>query len=202
MSDELLEYYQKTRTITENICEHLSLDILECQPIEFTSPPKWHLGHTSWFFEEFILKPYFKNYKPIDEFYRVAFNSYYKSQGEHCPRKERGQILRPTFSEVMEYRRFVDNHIFELLLYSENNDVKNNIILGLHHEQQHQELLLMDIKYILSKCFLNEVYQNKKSFFKSETFAHEYLCMEGGLFEIGANSKNKFYFDNEAPEFK
>jgi formylglycine-generating enzyme required for sulfatase activity len=102
----------------------------------------------------------------------------------------------------MEYRRFVDDHIFQLLLFSDSHDVKTNIILGIHHEQQHQELLLMDIKYILSKCFSSELYHNKKSFIKSESFALEYLNFEGGIVDIGADSKIKFYFDNEAPEFK
>lgn len=204
MSDALLEYFHKTRAITEGICKPLATNVFETQPAEFTSPPKWHLGHTSWFFEEFILRPFMERYKSPDDFYRIAFNSYYKSQGDHLPKSGRGQISHPNVAEIIEYRRHVDYHLLQLLalLGDNNSDIKKRIILGLHHEQQHQELLLMDIKYILNQSFLRDAYNTKDVLLKSKFVDLEFLPQEGGLVNIGAHSQFDFYFDNECPAFQ
>ncbi|APJ03660.1 ergothioneine biosynthesis protein EgtB [Silvanigrella aquatica] len=204
MSNALSKHFHKTRTMTESICKPLSNEIFESQPADFTSPPKWHLGHSSWFFEEFILRPFMKEYPPLNDFYRIAFNSYYKSQGEHWSRNARGQISRPNVAEIIEYRRHVDYHILQLISHLKDNDseIKKRIILGLNHEQQHQELLLMDIKYIIFHSFLGGTYNTKNVLLSSKSVELEFLPLEGGLVNIGANSRFEFYYDNEAPEFK
>ncbi|HER39615.1 MAG TPA: ergothioneine biosynthesis protein EgtB, partial [Salinimicrobium catena] len=148
--EALLELFTETRARTEDICSFLKTEDYVVQPIVDVSPPKWHLGHTTWFFEEFILKENAENYKIFNERFAYVFNSYYESAGDKVVRSDRGNLSRPTVAEVYEYRKYVTEHLLQLLNRKDLSDhLKKVIELGCHHEKQHQELLLTDIKYIL-----------------------------------------------------
>ena len=137
--------YMKWAASTEEICNPLSIEDYIPQPANFVSPPKWHLAHTSWFFEEFILKKHLPDYKIFDEDFCFLFNSYYNNVGERTFRAERGNITRPTVAQVYEYRAYIDMHM-QLLLQLKDPQVHELVELGLNHEQQHQELLITDFK--------------------------------------------------------
>jgi len=164
----LLQQYRKVRAQSEKICAPLQPEDFVVQPITDVSPPKWHLGHMTWFFENFILIEHFENYKLFDERLNYIFNSYYESQGPRILRSNRGNITRPGVETILAYRRYVDEHMEQLLQTPLNQEVQDFIIIGLHHEQQHQELLLTDIKYILGTNPVFPVYskseiKNRKS---------------------------------------
>ena len=138
----VLEHYKNTRAYTNQICKPLEIEDYTPQSTEFASPPKWHLAHTSWFFEEIILKQYIKNYQVFNSDFSFLFNSYYNSLGERLDRSKRGLITRPSITTIFKYRDHVD-HFMTALLEQENlkADIVELVILGLNHEQQHQELL-------------------------------------------------------------
>lgn len=194
--------FSKIRNQTNQICHTLEVEDHVVQPSEEVSPPKWHLSHTSWFFEKFILQPYCANYPTFDEHFDQLFNSYYKSCGEHWLQQDRGILSRPTVKKVYEYRDHIDKHMGELFNSSiiENSEVKTLIEVGLHHEQQHQELLYMDIKYILSVNKGFPKYQ-PSSLNSLNTTSKSWFNVEGGLYTIGA-SNGEFSFDNEQPQHK
>ena len=148
--DALREAFHSIRSHSLVLCEPLETEDYVVQPIADVSPPKWHLAHTSWFFEELLLVRHVPDYARFNEHFPRLFNSYYKSAGEHWLQAERGQLSRPTVREVLAYREHVD-HAMDTLLRDAvlPPDALAQLEIGLHHEQQHQELLLMDIKYIL-----------------------------------------------------
>jgi len=149
LTDNLLSSLMETRAHSEEICAPLQIEDYVVQPIVDVSPPKWHLGHTTWFFEEFILVKFKKDYKRFNKDFAYVFNSYYESMGKRVIRTNRGNLSRPTVSEVYEYRDYVTSQL-ESLLEEEHVDEVNDLIeIGIHHEKQHQELLLTDIKFIL-----------------------------------------------------
>jgi ergothioneine biosynthesis protein EgtB len=166
------------------------------------SPPKWHLGHTSWFFETFLLKSYEKDYVPFHPKYDFIFNSYYESLGTRVFRPTRGLLSRPTVREVYEYRAAVNDRMSKLFNTVNEHDRKNFdflIELGIHHEQQHQELLYMDIKHILSINPLRPIYhQREKQKNASKVPSLKFVDFQGGIHSIGYN-ENGFCFDNELP---
>jgi hypothetical protein len=128
----------------------LEIEDYVVQPIVDVSPPKWHLGHTTWFFETFILIPNFPDYQVFDPQYNFVFNSYYETIGARVIRTDRGNLSRPSVSDIYSYREYVDQNMTVFLSnFDLNEDLKKLFELGLNHEQQHQELLLTDIKYIL-----------------------------------------------------
>lgn len=196
---QLKERFVRIRQNTEEICSRLSPEDHVVQPIVDVSPPKWHLGHTTWFFETFILQPYKNDYSLFNDKYGYLFNSYYESVGERVIRTDRGNITRPTVREILEYRRHVNTHMSEFLDAGINDgDVANLLELGIQHEQQHQELLLYDIKYILGNNPLFPVYININ---KPEQRPHspkppDFLQVESGIYEIGYQGSG-FCFDNE-----
>ena len=145
---DLLQYYLKTRNRSLDLCKGLNAEDYNLQGAEFTSPAKWHLAHTTWFFEEMILKKFLSNYKLFNEHYAFLFNSYYNNLGERVLRNNRGLLSRPYISDVFEYRAYVDKHIQFLLETKAEKNVLELVNLGLQHEEQHQELLIADIKYI------------------------------------------------------
>ncbi len=203
-----LEKYQKTRERTEKLCQPLENEDYVAQPIIDVSPPKWHLGHTTWFFENFVLKNLDKDYKVFNEKYDFIFNSYYESQGERVSRVERGNLTRPCVKEIYDYRAYVDKHLLEAVSERElDTEVYKTIELGLQHEQQHQELLLTDIKYILSKNPLYPIYdknfleEGEKSQNLDKDNAKEYIKIEEGIYEVG-NTGEEFCFDNETGRHK
>lgn len=200
--ESLTDLFRTTRAASEEICKPLAAEVLSLQPKDFTSPPKWHLAHTTWFFEEFILRLFNERYRPLDDQYRKFFNSYYKSQGDHWPRASRGAIERPTVDEVIDYRRYVDAHIIRLALDQSNDEITSRLILGIHHEQQHQELLLMDIKYILSQNPDCEPYRKESAIEHEPSGDIKFILYPEGLIEVGRSENDGFCFDNETPKFK
>src|SRR3954453_4491694 len=144
---QLRSSYKVIRNHSEQICKPLKTEDYVVQPVVDVSPPKWHLGHTTWFFETFLLKPYSKDYKEFDPLFNFVFNSYYESVGARVVRTDRGNLSRPAVDEIYQYRRYVDEAMEKFLTNESSHEVEELIILGFNHEQQHQELLYTDIKY-------------------------------------------------------
>ena len=138
--------YEEVRNLSLTLCQPLETEDFVVQPIVEVSPPKWHLGHTTWFFETFVLIPYANNYQVFNTQYNYLFNSYYEGVGRRIARNQRGNLSRPTVAEVYTYREYVDSQM-QLLLNNESLDseIIERVELGLNHEQQHQELLISDI---------------------------------------------------------
>jgi ergothioneine biosynthesis protein EgtB len=149
----LLEQYRAVRKASEDICRPLQKEDYVVQPIVDVSPPKWHLGHITWFWETFVLTPHHLGYKTYNPDYNFVFNSYYETIGARVIRTDRGNLSRPSVEDIYRYRKYVDTAMTELLSCSPeeqlHEELQSLIILGLNHEQQHQELLFTDIKYIL-----------------------------------------------------
>lgn len=194
---EIRAHYAAVRGQTEKICKPLSLEDYVPQPTGNVSPPKWHLGHTSWFFENFVLAPHLKGYKLFDERLNWFFNSYYESQGPRILRTSRGNMTRPSVETIYAYRKSVDEAIDSLLADEGLTiEVADLITLGLHHEQQHQELLLTDIKYILGTNPLYPALLEKKATKTKAARPLGFLSVAAGLYEIGYRDDD-FCWDNE-----
>jgi ergothioneine biosynthesis protein EgtB len=195
-TEELLHFFSETRIKTEEICKPLKTEDYVVQPVVDVSPPKWHLGHTTWFFEEFVLKPHFKGYKLFHKDFAFVFNSYYESIGEKVIRTNRGNLSRPTVQEIFEYREYIDDSMQQFLKSEIKDELLEVIEIGIHHEKQHQELLLTDIKYILGHNPLFPVYHKDFSELHIENITKEWIKIEEGLYQIG-HSGNEFCYDNE-----
>lgn len=199
----IIQVYQQVRNQTEALCKSLVIEDYVIQSMDDVSPPKWHLAHTTWFFETFILMPH-KGYKPFNPLFHHLFNSYYQSIGNPYPRIRRGLLSRPTVKEIYSYRKYVDEHLKAYIkqLSAESMDsilaTLTTMILGLNHEQQHQELLLMDIKHNFSLDPTFPVYHEHNSKKRSTAIPLEFHLIKGGIVEIGC-SNNEFCFDNELP---
>ncbi|TVR78944.1 MAG: ergothioneine biosynthesis protein EgtB [Chitinophagaceae bacterium] len=204
----LTERVLKVRNDTIEICRPLKTEDYVLQVSDFASPAKWHLGHTSWFFETFILKEFYPEYKEFDSKFGFVFNSYYLSAGEKVARDKRGNISRPTVKEVYEYRDYVDKHLLKLTEFQIDDSnlkrLKYLLEIGLNHEQQHQELLYMDIKYSFFYNPLKPVFDSKSKVdepdFNNEEVV-EWISMEEGVYDIG-HSGNQFCYDNELEKHK
>lgn len=203
-SADLAEAYHRVRSRTEELCEPLETEDYIPQPTVDVSPPKWNIAHTTWFFEEMILKKYVPDYQVFDENFGFLFNSYYNTLGERTARDHRGDLSRPTVKRVFEYRKYVDQKMLELL--SEPGAIATGllaeelVILGLNHEQQHQELFLTDLKFTLAQNPLFPVY--KEGFEKHEPEAGgQFVTFEEGIYEIGFTGDG-FSFDNENSRHK
>ena len=196
----LADSYKLVRRRTEDICSHLQTEDYVVQPMGDVSPPKWHIGHTTWFFETFILKPYFMGYQEYDPNYNFVFNSYYETVGARVIRTDRGNLSRPTVLEVYRYREYVDKAIYEFLCHEPSPEVKELFVLGLNHEEQHQELLYYDIKYILGHNPLFPAYNPAYSSPKIEG-TPGFVSMAEGIYEIGHQGEG-FSFDNELNRHK
>lgn len=195
--EDLRELYLAVRSYTEKLCEPLEIEDYVPQPVVDVSPPKWNIAHTTWFFEEMILKNFSQDYKVFDESFRFLFNSYYNSVGERTLRDHRGDLSRPTVKRIFEYRKYVDEKMYEFLDSDLAQDVRDLVILGLNHEQQHQELFLTDLKYIFGVNPLFPVYRN--DFLPIEVTESEqgdFIEINGGTFDIGFDGGG-FCFDNE-----
>jgi ergothioneine biosynthesis protein EgtB len=197
----LLEEYLQIRKYSEQICEPLQTEDYVVQPVADVSPPKWHLGHTTWFFETFILKPFSVNYQVYNDDYNFVFNSYYETVGNRVIRTDRGNLSRPGVNEIYQYRAYVDEAMTNFLNTPLKDEVKELLILGFNHEQQHQELLLTDIKYILGNNPLFPVYSKDKK----EALAGEnepgLIDISAGIYETGYEGTG-FSFDNELNRHK
>jgi len=188
------------RAATEKLAEPLSPEDQTVQSMTDASPTKWHLAHTTWFFETFVVRPHAPRYRVFDAAYEYLFNSYYEAVGPRHPRPQRGMLTRPGVAEIMAYRRHVSEAVVELLIEG-SNEVADMLELGLHHEQQHQELLLMDAKHLLSLNPLKPAYRRAAPRPTAGTTPLSWLAFDGGLVEIGHDGPG-FAFDNESPRHR
>ncbi len=195
---QLHHLFKQTRKHTEEICSFLETEDYVVQPIVDVSPPKWHLGHTTWFFEEFVLKKYDSTHKLYDPNSAYVFNSYYESVGEKVIRTDRGNLSRPTVAWVYEYRKYITEAINDFIYNSPglSREILEVLEIGCHHEKQHQELLLTDIKYILGNNPLLPVYNEKFDENSIEGHNREWIQVSEGIYEIG-HKENSFCYDNE-----
>lgn len=194
----ILERFISIRNYTKDICLPLEIEDYVVQPTPEVSPPKWHLAHTTWFFEELILNKYIPNYQRFNDKFPELFNSYYKSAGKHWLQSERGNLSRPTVREIFNYREFVDEKVISLLKSGTKID-EFIFEVGLHHEQQHQELLFMDIKNILAQNEIETTYKTDR-IFKDEP-PQQWHSFKAGLYEVGTDTAC-FHYDNESPQHK
>jgi ergothioneine biosynthesis protein EgtB len=191
--------FRQVRATTERLASPLSAEDQTVQTMPDVSPTKWHRAHVTWFFETFILGEYVSGYTPFDDAYAYIFNSYYEAVGARHPRPERGLLSRPGIAEIARYREYVDKAMEALFDELDQPGLPELVTLGLHHEQQHQELLLMDIKHVLSRNPLHPAYL---SLAPAEPAGHPpkagWIEHDGGPVEIGHRGKG-FGFDNEFP---
>lgn len=199
---QLFENYCRIRARSVEICEPLETEDFVVQPVVDVSPPKWHLGHTTWFFETFILIPNLDGYQVFNSQYNFVFNSYYETIGARVIRTDRGNLSRPSVADIFQYRKYVDEQMEIFLLNNDlSDDLQKLFELGLNHEQQHQELLLTDIKYILGHNPLFPGYNENFPLEKSEPENFEMLSFKEGIYEIGFEGEG-FCFDNELNRHK
>ncbi|MCF8367465.1 MAG: ergothioneine biosynthesis protein EgtB [Bacteroidales bacterium] len=198
----LFDFYSKTRSYSEEICKPLKIEDYIPQPTFFISPPKWNLAHTTWFFEEMILKQYLPGYKQFHPRFNFLFNSYYNSLGERTTRQSRGDLSRPTVEEVYQYRHYIDKHM-QILLKSDKLDsiLENLVLLGINHEQQHQELFFTDLKYTFSLNPLLPAYNENALCEDGEDTYKEFVSVESNIYEIGYQGEG-FCYDNELAHHK
>ena len=205
MGEPLLERYASVRRASEALCRPLLPDDYGLQAMPDVSPPKWHLAHTTWFFETFVLRPFLPGYTIFDPQFEVLFNSYYNHVGAQYPRAQRGLLSRPTVEQVFQYRAQVDSAMATLLADSEParvSEIGMRTALGCHHEEQHQELLLTDIKYSFSLNPLRPAYDAQLPLAAAEPGeALEWLARPEAVREIGHDGHG-FAFDNEAPRHR
>jgi ergothioneine biosynthesis protein EgtB len=201
----LAEQYRAVRAQTERLCDTLEVEDMVVSSMPDVSPTKWHLAHTSWFFETFVLAPRDPLYETPNPRYAFLFNSYYVQAGERHCRAQRGLVTRPTVEEVLAYRRHVDLHMLRQL---EGMDKDALVTLGLHHEQQHQELLLTDIKHVFWTNPLRPAYSRPRSMTRSgsshpavQSGQREWYEVPEGLHSIGFEDDG-FAFDNESPSHR
>lgn len=198
----LLDEFLKTRVWTEKLAEPLEIEDQVVQPVIEVSPPKWHLAHTTWFFETFILQAFVEDYKVYNPDYSYLFNSYYNHVGKRSDRNQRGYMSRPTVKQILSYRRHVSEAISlfweKLEKHARHKEIFRRLELGIHHEQQHQELLLTDIKYILGHQYLKPPYVSKEApdtgWFADKEL--EWNTVKEGMYRIG-HEGGGFAFDNE-----
>jgi ergothioneine biosynthesis protein EgtB len=194
---DIADCYIKVRKRTEQICGPLQTEDYVVQPVVDVSPPKWHIGHVTWFFETFILKPYFMGYQEYNPDYNYVFNSYYETVGNRVIRTDRGNLSRPTVAEIYKYREYVDEAMAGFLCKEPGPEVKELLILGFNHEEQHQELLYTDIKYILGHNPLFPAYSINYLSPKVEWVENgAFIKLPEGIYEIGFKGDG-FCFDNE-----
>ncbi|WP_432412718.1 ergothioneine biosynthesis protein EgtB [Rasiella sp. SM2506] len=200
-TETLLQLFTETRYHTEALCKPLEIEDYVVQPVVDVSPPKWHLGHTTWFFEEFILKHHKPNYILFDEDFAFVFNSYYESLGKRVIRSDRGNLSRPGVTKVYDYRHYVTNEMKEFLASEISEEVEEILNIGIHHEKQHQELLMTDIKYILGNNPLLPKYNNDFTEHSVEKITQQWLPFKEGVYEIG-HTEGSFCYDNELGHHK
>ena len=197
--------YADVRRQSELLAEPLAKEDFVVQSMPDVSPTKWHLAHTTWFYETFILSALIDGYRPVNDAYAFLFNSYYEGAGPRHARPQRGLLSRPTVDDVFEYRRQIDRRMLEVLASPPSavaEDIEQRVRIGLHHEQQHQELLLMDIKHVFSMNPLFPSYtSNALPSVAASPAPRSWKSHDGGLMEVG-HASDGFAFDNETPRHK
>jgi len=203
--DELINIYQQVRRDTERLCEPLTVEDHTIQTMEDVSPPKWHLAHTTWFFETFVLQPFVLGYQLYNSDFPFLFNSYYQTLGPFFPRRQRGLLSRPGLDEIRTYRKTIDRMVTEAVDSMPEQTWQQclpRLTLGIHHEQQHQELLLTDIKHIFATNPMRPAYRKGLQFDPvGPASTVEWWPLEEGIYRVGA-SGTSFCFDNETPRHK
>lgn len=197
----LADRYFKVRRRTESLAAPLSPEDQSAQSMPDASPTKWHRAHTTWFFETFLLAPFLPGYEVYDAAFGYLFNSYYEAVGPRQPRPQRGLLTRPTSAEVGAYRAHVDAAMARLLAGVLTSEIIERLELGLAHEEQHQELILMDILHLFAQSPLNPAYLAKAPRAYADPGPQKFHRFAGGLVEIGAQD-TRFAFDNERPRHK
>jgi ergothioneine biosynthesis protein EgtB len=201
----LAERLREVRTRTVALCEPLAIEDYVVQSMPDASPAKWHLGHTTWFFEEFVLHELVPGYRRHQPSWRELFNSYYHAAGPRHPRPQRGLLSRPTVAEVQAWRARVDDELDSALRARSGTEVlRERVVLGIQHEQQHQELLLTDLQHLFSIHPLQPAYAGEETVAPAperDAVAQHYLRYQGGVAEIGAGEEG-FAFDNERPRHR
>lgn len=196
--DDPAKAYASVRGDTERLCATLEIEDYGLQSMPDASPAKWHLAHTAWFFETFVMREALPHVAPFHPQFAYLFNSYYETVGRMHPRPERGLLSRPTVAEVRRYREHVDAHVLELLQSGRLSAAQLDVVeLGLHHEQQHQELLLTDLKHGFSRNAMHPVYRERDRT-RSSGRAMRWLARDGGIVQAGHKGEG-FHFDNEGP---
>ena len=199
---KLAQRYYSIRGVTRALARPLSAEDCALQSMPDASPVKWHLAHTTWFFETFILEPGVRGYRVFDPAFRMLFNSYYNAIGARHPRPERGMLSRPSLQEVIGYREHVDQALLSLIEKGCEERLAGLVELGLNHEQQHQELILTDVKHLLSRNPLKPVYQKQWPLTAIRACEPRWIRFGGGLHDIGhaaGADGASFAFDNESP---
>jgi ergothioneine biosynthesis protein EgtB len=202
--EALLTRYRIVRARTEALAAPLSAEDQTVQSMADVSPTKWHRAHPSWFFENFLLVPFAPDYREFHPTYGFLFNSYYEGAGARHPRPARGLLSRPGIDDIARYRAWIDDGIETLARSASGQawlDVAPLLELGLNHEEQHQELILMDIKHVLSLNPLDPAYTPARPVIRRDVAPMSFLALAGGLHEIG-HGGNDFAFDNEGPRHK
>jgi ergothioneine biosynthesis protein EgtB len=198
--------FRRIRAATDEIVKPLSAEDCQVQSMPDTSPIKWHLAHTSWFFETFLLTPFAKGYQPFNNAFKVLFNSYYNGIGEKHPRPERGLLSRPSLEEILAYRAHVNQHVERWLTtvdFAKHDEIAALVVLGFNHEEQHQELMLTDVKHLLSVNPLSPIYAPDAPHPHSTVAeAIEWITFNGGIVDIGYACDRDFSFDNELPRHR
>jgi ergothioneine biosynthesis protein EgtB len=194
--------FHAVRSATETLCETLETEDFVVQTMPDVSPTKWHLAHTTWFFEQMICRPFLDGYEIFHESFAELFNSYYQSAGRFWFRPHRGLLARPTVREIFAYRAHVNEAMSRLLEAGVDEEIEQLLVVGLNHEQQHQELLLTDIKHVFGQNPLFPVYR-ERGLGESQTSGREldWVRFDGGLVEVGAAAEG-FSFDNERPRHR
>ena len=194
------ERFLSVREYTEHLAAPLSPEDQTVQSMPDASPTKWHLAHTTWFFETFVLAVHARDYRPFDRAYKYLFNSYYEAVGPRHPRPQRGMITRPGVDEIMAYRRSVSQAMAGLI-DDAPNALHPIVELGLHHEQQHQELILMDAKHMLAQNPLKPIYDRAAPALQTVSSPVSWRTFPGGMVEVGHDGVG-FAFDNEGPRHR
>ena len=202
--DALLNKFNVVRKQSEKLCSSLETEDYVIQSMPDASPTKWHLAHVSWFFEAFILSKADEGYKSLHPQYNYLFNSYYVQVGERWTRNMRGLLARPTVKDVLIYRNYVDKMMTDFITISDEKKLKqfySIIETGLHHEQQHQELMITDLKHVFSLNPLNPVFKSREIEFDKVVPNFSLIKFDGGIYEIG-HDHHGFSYDNERPRHK
>lgn len=197
----LQERFLSVRALSEALAAPLSAEDCQAQSMPDASPVKWHLAHVTWFFETFVLERFEPGFKAFNPAFRVLFNSYYNAVGDKHPRPQRGLLTRPTLAEVLHWRHQVNERVMALLAKPQGAEFASLIELGLQHEQQHQELLLTDVKHLLSCSALLPAYQKAWPLATVAPVKSAWLEFAGGLVDIGHDGAG-FAFDNELPRHR
>lgn len=202
--EHLIDRFKTIRNFSIQLVEPLETEDFVVQAMENTSPAKWHLAHVSWFYETFLLEKVYDDYESLHPQYSYIFNSYYLQTGEPHTRSERGLLTRPTVKEVMEYREYVNEEVLRFLENALEEQIKEYgfvIEIGNHHEQQHQELIITDFKYMFARNPLFPAYKELELPESKSIPPLEWISFDEGIYKIGSEG-NEFTYDNEHPRHR